>query len=520
MSVTFATSVFSPISTFNLQDVEGFPYTAWMEQQIFYQEMEDWWKGVPLSAVIVDTKTGKTIEKFPIKINPIKGTCHKHAATVMGQGVDSIRFGGLPFQLLPDLKKNEKKKGEVITDAFKILFKDNAFGAAFLTNCINSQYLGGSVIAAKWLPQDTRIEISTPSPKEFIGIPDGTNYWRLREAWIVKEISMSDAIAYGYVRTPYEDEKSKYYYIEHWAKKTYKIMINGKVITFPDSTIKQEGENPFGVVPMVYIPHIRTNGFIGDSIITETIKGVIRELNLRMADIGDAVSDDSHGYVAVRNIRGNIKPITVGDNRPVLDLGGGTGIGNEAQPDMFSIMTKSASETMNKFAEELYKIYRREANHPAVADGEDEGSQRSSLTLAVRMAPLVAEADFERLYFTQGLMEMARFLLIMMADKKLYNITADMIETNFIIQWQPMLPRDREALTTEAAVRSKNKLGSNEHIMGLFGDIQDVEEEMDKIKNEKDILEPVKPLGANPQNTNGTSVKAGDKTNVSKSDTK
>jgi len=460
--------------------------------------LEDWYNGKPLEDTQVDKKSGKRIETYPIKINPIKGTCHKHAATVMGQSVDSIRFGGLPFQLLPDITQGEKKARKkdiaIIKDALMNVFVKNCFGATFLSNCINAQYLGGCVIAAKWLPQEERIEISTPSPKQFYGIPDGANYWILREAWIIKEITESDAKAYGY--KPGFGE-TKFWYIEHWTKKKYEIMINGAVINFPDTDVPQKGKNVFGVVPIIYIPHIRTTGFIGDPIITETVKGVIKEMNLRMADMGDAVSDDAHGYTAVRNVRGTIKTINVGDGRPVLDLGGGIGIGNESDPDMFTVATKSASEPMAKFSSDLYIIYRREVNHPAVADGEDEGSQRSSLTLGVRMAPLVSEAEMERLFYSVGLVQFAGILLNIMFVKNLFNITKEMLETQFLVQWNSMLPKDREALTTEVAVRSKNKLGSNKHLMGLFGDIQDTDEELDQIRSEKDLITASTPFGGN-----------------------
>jgi len=475
-----ATSLFQ-LTPFDLSNLEGFPNTAWLSQNEYYLELENWYKGVPLSAVTIDKTTGRRIEKFPIKINPIKGTCQKHASTVIGQSVDSIRFGGLPFQLIPDMKKGKKKQGDTIKEALMKVFIKNALGATFLSNCIVSQYLGGSILAAKWLPQEKTIEISTPSPKEFMGIPDGANYWSLREAWIIREISQSDAKNYGYI--PVFGE-SKFYYIEYWTKKSYKIMVNGKIINFPGTDIPQGGVNPFGRVPIIYIPHIRTTTFLGDSIITDTMRGVIKEMNLRMADIGDAVSEDSHNYVAVRNVRGGIKTIFLGDGRPVQNLGGGSGIGNEPQPDMFAVVTKSASEPMVSFSEDLYKIYRREANHPAVADGEDEGSQRSSLTLAVRMAPLVAEAEMERLFYSIGLSFFAEILLTMMAEKGLFEITKEMIETEFVVQWQSMLPRDREALATEAAVRAKNKLGSKKHLTELFGDVNDIDDEMRLIEED------------------------------------
>jgi hypothetical protein len=469
---------------------DGFPVSDFQKQTEMYNLLEEWYEGEPLNVVIVDEKTGKTVDKYPIKINPIKGTCKKHAARVIGQNVDSIRFGGLPFQLLPEMDKGKKKIGETIRKALLRVLTYNGFGAQFLSTTIRGQYLGGNVLMAKWIPESKQIEVSTPSPKEFVGIADGSNYNRLREAWIVREISLSDAEALGYKRNILED---RYFYIEHWTKDKYKIQVNNQTLQLGGQM--QEGDNPFKLVPFVYVPHIRVNNFLGDSLITETIKGVIRELNLRWADIGDAVSDDSHDYVAVRNVQGGISTINVGDNRPVLDLGSASGIGGTSDPDMFAVGTKSASEPMLKFSQDLYQIYRREANHPAVADGEDEGSQRSSLTLNVRMAPLVDEAEFERLFWTIGLTEFTKVLLTIMSVKKQNGITEEMIDTPFTVQWQPMLPKDREALSTEVAVRAKNKVTSRKALNAMYGDIQDVDEDMEQIKEETELDQTQSPFG-------------------------
>ena len=503
-------NTFPGLAPFELRDLEDFPYTRYVEEQELYQVYEDWYNSVPLNQTITDAQSGKVVEKYPIKINPLRGTAQKHASTVIGQNVDSIRFGGLPFQLIPDLPKEEKGRKDKIRKALLKIFEQSSFGAQFLSNCIRSQYLGGSVIAAKWLPDEKRIEISTPSPKDFIGIPTGADYWNLRKGWIVKEISEFDAKSYGYEP---KGNESKFWYIEYWTKTDYKIMINGHVLKFPGNDIAMEGKHTWGKVPIIYTPHLRLNGFLGEPILTETVKGVIKELNLRWADIGDAVSDDAHGYVAVRNVRGTVTTINVGDGRPVLDLGSTTGMANEPQPDMFSINMKSASEPMLALGGELFKIYRRETNHPAVADGEDEGSQRSSLTLATRMAPLVAEADMERVFHTVGITHFANILLTIMADKKLEEISKEDVETSLIMQWQSMLPKDRESLTQEAAVRSKNHLGSNQHLMGLFGDINDEDEEMEKIAEEIKKFTPVMQPGFGGNGANVAAKKPGKEAN-------
>jgi hypothetical protein len=47
--------------------------------------------------------------------------------------------------------------------------------------------------------------------------------------------------------------------------------------------------------------------------------------------------------------------------------------------------------------------------------------------------------------------------------------------------WYPVLPRDREMTVTEAISRMGAKLGSPELLLELLGDVQDVDEEVDRI---------------------------------------
>jgi hypothetical protein len=184
---------------------------------------------------------------------------------------------------------------------------------------------------------------------------------------------------------------------------------------------------------------------------------------------------------------------------------------------MFAIKTQSASEPMLKFGGELYDAYRREVNHPAVADGEDEGSQRSSLTLTTRMWPLVSEAEWERLYWTTGIMEFSKILLTMMAEKGILGVTKEMINAPLIVQWQAMLPRDRESLIQELGIRASNDIGSKKHLMSLMGDIQNPDEEFQAILDEKKDLQEFEmlqqPFGNNTGDSSSSDGSSGDTTN-------
>lgn len=489
---------------FSLSNLDGFPYLQYTNMVDFYTVLEDWYEGKELLATtIVNKETGQKVEKYPIKINPLKGTCRKHTSVLFGQNLDSIRFGGVPVRFLPDLssiidddgenKEAEKKNQDQIQRiraALTETWADNGGGSLFISNGILSQYLGGCVFAAKWDPVAGRINITAPEPKEFVGIPDGKDYWRLREAWIVREITEEDLVAYGItVADVKAGSGNKYWYVEHWTKTSYKITINDLVLN-DDGGNPMEGENPFGLVPMVYIPHIREKGFFGQSIITEAVKGLIREINNRYTDIGDAVSDDSHNIIAIRNVRGSAKTIKL-DGRTVIDLGGTTGLGgNEANPDLISTNLKSTSQSMIDYTVGVYGLYRKEVDLPAVADGEDEGSQRSSLTLSVRMWPLEAHVELERVFWTVGLAAFSKIMLKMMLVKKLKSITAEDLDVPLIIEWQPKLPRDRDALVNEVVARDSAQLGSKESLMEKLGDTANPADEIQKIKDEQEELAP------------------------------
>lgn len=483
-------NILDGVTPFDLKDVEGFPYQEWTNQQTYYAKLKAWYKGTPLNEKVENTETGETVDKYPIKINPIRNTCEKHAAVLFGLTMDSMRLGTLPIKFVPNVK-NKKEREEIteIIGNINNVFEDSNGGAIFLENGIKSQYLGGCVFTARWIADRSKdkggfVEIANPGADEFIGITKGSNLFEFKEAWIVREISYLTARAY------IDDIKkySKYYYIEHYTEKEYEVMINGIQIKDADGD-DIKGPNPFEVVPVIYIPHIRDDGFLGSSIINDTVIGVIKEMNLRWADLGDAVSVDSHTLITGRNITGTVKPQVTSSGVRWLDIGSSNGLDGKDSPEMQAVETKSASDVMLKFGSKLDGIYRRETNHPAVADGEDEGSQRSSLTLNTRMWPLVSHVELERILWSAGLLKLLRIVGKIVQVKKLFEIPKDFFtKYRFSVEWPPMLPKDRESLINELNTRKSSDLGSHRHLLSLLDDILYPDEMVDEIIEEKKAM--------------------------------
>lgn len=521
---SFVQSLFSSIATpFTLQTLEGFPYSDWMNQQERYAVLESWYSGKALDEKIQD-KAGNLIDKFPLKLNPIKNTCEKHASVLLGTTLESIRDEGVPVSFISE--GEDEDAGKAVNQALINAFKGGGGGSLFVSNAILSQYLGGCVFGVAWKPGDEEHPVQTfaPLPTEFLGYPKGNNFWQLREAWFVREISWVDAKAYGYpvpelvqqaiMPSDVKNSGYNYYYIEHWTDDEYSIQVNEMVISDTDedgTKVPRSGENPFGIVPFIYIPHIRTKTFLGDSLITEAIKGIVKEMNARNADIGDAVKDDSHSIIAVRGVRGTIKAAKLPDGRTAVDLGSAAGIGTgETDPDMFAVRTQSAAAPQMDFVARLDTLYRVEAKHPAVADGLDEGSQRSSLTLTTRMWPLQSHVEMERIEWTTGLLALARIILIFCSIKGAYEISEEHLKISLIVKWPTMLPRDREELINEVAIRKKNKLGSRRHLIQLLGDTSNVDQEIAEIDSdmEKDAEMAVKSKPPTPNGEDGESPDA------------
>ena len=491
-----------------LKNVKGFPYSSWLAQYSLLSTRRDWYKGEPLEETIDVVQGGKTVkvEKYPLKINLLRGTAKKHASLLIGQGYGSEEVDGQVIRASVKYKKAQVKEtvtegigddgtlteskevsldNELETEAEDAIsdVMEQSYQAAIVTSAaITSQYLGGAGFSLSYDAKDKEITMNYISGIELFCIPDGPDMFNLSEAWVVKRITEYQAIAYGH--KPGRNEKD-FYYLEHYTKDTYQISVNGDVIK-NDSGVKMEGENVWGFVPIFYIPRIREEVFIGESIITETAKGLIKEINLRVADIGDATSSDTHADIVAGNLKQDPIIRQVG-TRSYIDLGSGSALtGKSDAPFMQVLQTSSSLSATVSFIQELMTMYRREVNHPSVADGEDAGSQRSSLTITTRMFPMIAEVEMQRRFWSAGFSAIAKAILKMANLKGLYGITSKHLDNPKVsIKWQTMMIRDRQELVTEAVSRFGSGLSSRVAMNDKLGDVNAEEEEIE-IASEKE----------------------------------
>lgn len=476
------------ISPFTVDDIPGFPSKEYNDRIYQYRTWEQWYDGTKLHET--DVQQGKDIELYPAHINPLPGSCLKHAHTLFGELVDD----GSPL-VSPKLVKANKISNETVLEIetmMRIIWSESSGRALQYTNGLISQIYGGAIFKADYLPQDKfrtyPIRISKCHPMNFMGILRNEEEYRFAEAWYVKNVSAETAQKYGVD----VDANESALWVQYWNPEEIKTTINGKVIRRSYNGFEKEfhGKNPFGEVPVVYIPHERNVGLWGNSLIDGLI-GLVREINARSADLGDAISDDSHELMAIRN-SSKPKIIKIG-NREYLDLGSSqSAVGiSSGDPDLLAVSGSKSSQVMSQMVDDLYAHYRRAAYVPAVADGEDEGSQRSGMTLAFRMWPLTSHVSTERIFWTDGLNHFTRVILELAKSKNLIQVSDEAIRSTIRQEWAPMLPRDREAMVNEAVQRLAAGLGSPQAMLRLLGDVEDIEAELELIKEWKKYLSEV-----------------------------
>lgn len=467
------------VPAFSLSNLPDFPYSEFNSRQTYYTECEEWYNGTVLEEQLT-AANGKSVDRYPVKINPIKRAVTKHVATLFGEVAQDDR----PL-VYPRVVPREDSQKEASTKAESVLYQtwfESNGRALQLENGAISQIYGGCIFRAAYDPLDllrsVPIRIEKIHPRWFVGRPSAKDMFRLREAWICQPIMPDEAAEFG-VALPSEDYG---WMIEHWTLSNYEATINGEPITIALGGDRMTiGGNPFGFVPIVYIPHFRSTGFYGENLF-DHVKGVVKELNLRVADYGDAVNTDSHAYLGMRNVQGAPSVEQPAPGLNVINLHSNPNLtGQENNPDMFPLGKPNASTVMNDLIEALEASFRRDAFVPSISDGEDEGSQRSGLTLAMRMWPLVSHTGLERIWWADGLNLLNRMILKMLQIKGEAGITEEQASMSIKQVWSPALPRDREADVNEAVQRVGGWVASPEHMLEKLGDSEDPHKEYQEI---------------------------------------
>jgi hypothetical protein len=236
--------------------------------------------------------------------------------------------------------------------------------------------------------------------------------------------------------------------VEHWTTYDYETAIdNVRVDAY-------SGRNPYGVVPYVYIPRVRTTDWYGESLAADLYRPQ-DEVNMRLADIGDTLNYNSHPIIwGVNMPKGfNASNYPLAPNA-LWDLGRSFGQSN-AKPEVGILQAQNpVPESAFKHIQFIYDWVRTSSFAPPIAFGEDNGGgQRSGVTLEIRLWPLLKAVRRGRSYLTAGINRAMQITGHILAQKKFSdvdnNVIAGLQSGDVTVQYHHVLPRDQAAVVDE-----------------------------------------------------------------------
>lgn len=420
--------------------------------------------------------------RYPLQINPFKDAARLHAFALWGMVKDNSS-ALVQTRCEPRLDENltvtdgARKISAWADYVLADIDYENSARAMDIDMGLITQALGGVVLKVSWVTQDpmrpSGIRYDYFDPRNFYCRYAGRDYWNPEEAWIRTKISADDAKRYGVkVRTP------DAYYLEYWNRESMWAMIDGYPAELDGKRI--EAEHGFGFVPIIYVPHERVNDFWGKSIIRGNV-GLVKELNSREADIGDAVHFGVNNPLFGRNIRGGgltEKAMSNGDT--YYDTGRNQQ--GEDKPEMYRAAPPDLPNGTKEFVDRLRQNIEKALITPSIAYGEEEGSQRSGQTLYNRMWPLLSHVLHERIHWSEARNRRAEYALkILEMHGQVHGITKEHTGLRKRQLWAPMVPVDRAALIDELVKRKQETMLSLEHALEMVGDVPDIQEEVKKI---------------------------------------
>lgn len=474
----------------------NFPEYADLGMSVTPQTMHDWdaeiarlerywyyYSGEVLKEQI-DTEINSELEVplvFPVGLNLTKMLCNAQADTIFGEWEDQpVRFG---VKLQDEIEDPDLKASDLLSDILEA-----SDGPTFLWElALDREIFGGAAFKIQPIKAYPHIKWTRIPRESFFPIWNPGDVNDLLEVYIKVAMSQDQAKALYNIDT----KKDVIYKVEHWTKSKYETHVDGKRIS------DKSGINPWGVVPVVFAPRLRSGSWYGDAL-TEDVIPAQDELNMRVADIGDAINYNAHptrwGLNLPRDFNAENYPIG-----PNSFWNIGRTIGSSPPPEVGVLEVKSAVQPgVFQHLEFIYDWVRFSSFMPPIAFGQDQGSQRSGDTLEIRMWPLLKAARRSRSYLSVAIKRGALISAKILSQKQWSDIPIrplnHILEGRIIPQYSDILPRDQQRAVDEVVKLSSTtpRHISSQTAQQILGrspeEVRRIEEEN---QNDKQFINPI-----------------------------
>jgi hypothetical protein len=430
---------------------------------------------------------------YPLQINLVKQACNMHALYMWGQ---YQRGKIVTWNVIPERKSAKSsgreleapvKRAEEIQELLEDVFAQEGMVSMLREQGRMFQWQGGVWFKIRSAPEEKMgIAVEPVNAKYVKPVWNPGKYHDLLRVWVEYDIDVNVAKElYGYKG----GAEGTVLYREYWSKKEYRITVGDQVARDADGNA-MEGANTYihpktkqTYLPFVYIPRERTGRFYGDSLALG-LQGLQDEINARVADMGDAVTQATHPQVVGWNLtrRKTRGPMQLTMNE-IFDAGDTPPGGSD--PHIEVLKPPDVSTGVMGFTEFLIAQEHQIAGLSPVMFGEDEGSQRSALTLSMRALPTTSLIDGYRASWADGLRIIANLIMIISAANGINDVEESWLDHTIEVQFASVLPKDREALVNEVVTLYGAGLISLKRAVSLLPDVPDIEAELLAIEEEQ-----------------------------------
>ena len=428
--------------------------TEWGEQTTKYWKWWEWYDSVMLDAASPSNKSKK---KYPMQINPIKWICNKHARGLFGEAPEDTST------LVQFAFRNDKgETDDLCLNAARVvdrIWRESHGSDLMIDNATTSQVVGGSVYRISKQPWNktlsTGFRINKVIPDYFLPVWSNDDPWSFPEVYVMQYITGDEA------RQRYHVDPHNMpwvLYTEHWTLDKYEILVADQVPPLEG----MQGDNPYGLVPFVYIPHLtRAGGLYGQSHVPSLIS-LVEELNYRMADRGDGVRNSMFNRMFGRNLPTNgVKFVSLDPQDKTSNKEAIINIGNEVagmsgKPEVFYVESSASkgAQISRDFTSDLMDMIYSDSDTPSIMFGPNvEGSQPSGDARDLEFWPCLQHQRAERAQTQEGFNIINNMLLKMMCIDGVGDVTEDMCCLEPRVQWGYPLPKRRDLKVQEIVQR-------------------------------------------------------------------
>jgi hypothetical protein len=375
---------------------------------------------------------------YPVGVNLVKMLCTAQADSLFGEWQDQV----ITFETDQDNVSDSSYIAAI--ELLNEIFRASSGNTLFWEMDMDRQVYGGSALkitpslATRGYIRWQRVPLDS-----FYPVFDPDNPDELLEVYTLLQMTAEQAVA-KYRIKPTGGMVTR---IEHWTPTMYENTIDGVKIS------AYSGVNPWGFVPYIYIPRLRTASWWGDAL-TQEIIPVQDELNMRLADLGEAISYSAHptrwGVNLPRAF--NAKNFPIGYSS-MWDLG--RTLGNNPAPTVGMLEARNPiPQSVFDYLKFIYDWARTSSFAPPIAFGEDQGGgQRSGATLEIRMWPLVKAVRRSRAYMSAGIQKAIWMTARILEQKRLSTIPVTalkkMADGKIVPNMPSIMPRDHQQVVDE-----------------------------------------------------------------------